>query len=391
MRALLVAGLLALSAACADDRAAPAVPEGGRIPRGWVRVRLAESEQVELGCDGRWAALDLLGSELGSDASLPRATPLVASERGVRLGPLTLDTPTVELRPARDGDLRVNGRAYRGVMRIERLPGLPGQAARVRVTNLLPVDAYLRSVVPGEMPGTFGLTALSAQAVAARSYALNEMQERGWLWPDQRSQVYAGIDDESRLTDQAVQDTHGLLLVHDGKVLPAWFHSTCGGSTRPAREVYPFPPPGVFEDSVSCDDCRDSPFWRWTRSVPAERAAEAFGLEQPQLVSVSSDPHVWPAYAERVRLRTPAGESELDAETFRVRVSRDQRRASSLLSTYWIAPPAIENGKLVVRGGGWGHGVGLCQYGAAGAAARGLDARAILRRYYPGAQLVRLQ
>jgi len=392
VRALLAAGLLCLAGACAEQTASPSFPLSAQMPRGWVRVRLADAEQVELGCDGPWSAHEPGAEELGAGPSLPRGTRLTAADDGLALGPLSLPRPTVELRAARDGDLRVGSRAYRGVLRLERLPGLPGQRARVRVTNLLPVDAYLRAVVPGEMPERFGLTALAAQAVAARSYALNEMQARGWLWPTARSQVYGGVSDETRLTDRAVESTRGVILVHDDAILAAWFHSTCGGSTRPARDVFPHPPEGVLEVAVPCDDCKESRFYEWERRLPAERVAAAFGLEQPQLVSVSAEPSAWPAYAERVTLRTPSGEATLDAETFRSRVSAgDLPRDEQLLSTRWRAAPEIVDGELLIRGAGWGHGVGLCQHGAAGAAARGLSTYDILRRYYPGAQLVRLQ
>jgi stage II sporulation protein D len=93
--------------------------------------------------------------------------------------------------------------------------------------------------------------------------------------------------------------------------------------------------------------------------------------------------------AETVVLRVGGQEASIPADLFRERISSGLPLAEQVLSTRFLVPPRIEDdGSLVIEGQGWGHGVGLCQYGASGFAARGGSYRQILSRYYPGAELV---
>lgn len=133
----------------------------------------------------------------------------------------------------------VGGRRYRGSFRC-----LPDQLGPL-VVNIVALEDYLLGVVPGEMgPKNFpNLEALKAQAVAARSYALAQLgahASQGFdLCDQEHCQVYLGADGEEALASQAVTETRGEVLVYGGKVVRAYFHSTCGGHTEAAEEVFP--------------------------------------------------------------------------------------------------------------------------------------------------------
>jgi len=361
-------------------------PEANQAPLGWVDVRLDTEGRPTVGADGPWWATNLDGVERARGPRLPPDTPVGWSPAGLTLGGRSLGPPPVQLRVGTEDRLSCGGTRYRGGLVLE----LDGDGDLL-VVNRLPVDDYLRGVLPAEMPGRFGLEALKAQAVAARSYALGEVGRQGWLYASTRSQVYGGADAETWLTSRAVDETAGQILAHDGKVIAAWFHSTCGGGTAPAASAFDHPPEGVFERGVVCSDCRDSPTWSWTRRVDEPRVCRAAGLPVAPLESVVAEPMRFPGRPRTVTVRAGGRVATVAARDFRARLSAGRPWEEQLLSTRWARPPRVVDGDLVVDGHGWGHGVGMCQYGAAGYAARGAGYRVILRRYYPGAELARLR
>ncbi|PIE90329.1 MAG: hypothetical protein CR997_06985 [Acidobacteria bacterium] len=137
------------------------------------------------------------------------------------------------------GAITYQGREYRGTLYCR------WNGSAFRVINYLPLETYLRGVVPGEMgPVVYPrLEALKAQAVAARTYALKNMgkfKKQGFdICDTPYCQVYKGVQVEHELTDQAIKETEGLVLVYDGKMIDALYTSTCGGETDPVQNVFP--------------------------------------------------------------------------------------------------------------------------------------------------------
>src|ERR671938_178043 len=135
-------------------------------------------------------------------------------------------------------------------------------AGRLRVINDVPVDAYLWGVVPSEMPKDWAPEALEAQAVAARSYALNHLRGGVFdLFPDTRDQVYLGIPHEDPATTAAVNATSGKVVLYKGHVANTMFFSTSGGRTASASDYGASPVPYL----VTVRDPYDSisPYHRW--------------------------------------------------------------------------------------------------------------------------------
>jgi len=374
-------------ASCAESPRVKLPPHGAR-PLGWVDVLVGSGEVVNVACDGEYLVADGTGATryrrlaLGSGGQLGlRGGQILLLGRSLGPGP-------IELRPGEGSVLSCGGTRFRGLLRVEIHDD--GTGALLRVMNRLPVDEYLMGVLPGEMPDRFGLQALAAQAVAARSYALAEIGRRGWVYPDQRSQVYRGLDAETYMSRRAIEMTENQVLTYEGDVITAWFHSTCGGATSPARFAFSYPPVGIMERSVACPDCEHSPYWSWERTLDGPRVCRAFGLPEGPLTAVIAEPNRFPAIPRRITLYAGSASLTVSAKVFRATLSAGQWFDSQLLSPRWAAPARIENGDLVISGRGWGHGVGLCQYGAGGYASRGASYREILKRYYPQAQLIQL-
>lgn len=290
-----------------------------------------------------------------------------------------LDLP-LELRTGGEGPLVVDGRRFPGSLHL-----VPA-GRTVLVVNVVPLETYLEGVVLPEMGPGADDEALKAQAVASRSYALARLRARQGrpyhLAADQSSQVYLGLAEHPARAAAVVADTGGEVLTWQGAVLPGLYASTCGGTTRPAGEAFGGPTPAPLQ-GVTCGFCDQAPPARWEAALPVEAVRRSLGL-----------PH--PVHGVAALLRRPSGRiramvlSGPGSASSRTEV-KDLRRAfrGRLLST-WVVQARVEGGRLHLEGRGFGHGVGLCQYGARTLARAGRGYREILEHYYPGALLRRV-
>ena len=164
--------------------------------------------------------------------------------------------------------LALDGTAYRGALLVHR------QAGRLTIVNRLPLDRYLRGVVPWEMPDDWHREALRAQSVVARSYALATLKPGALfdLYADTRSQVYGGIPAEAASTNRAIGSTAGRVVSWNGHVATTFYHSTSGGRTVSNEEAWPGATPVPYLVSVSDPYDGLSKLHRWGpfRWTPAE-------------------------------------------------------------------------------------------------------------------------
>jgi stage II sporulation protein D len=169
----------------------------------------------------------------------------------------------------------VNGGLYRGAMEIRSV-----SSHGVMAVNSLPIDDYVRGVVPGEMPASWAPEALRAQAVAARSYALATAKTGGTFdqYPDTRSQVYRGKTAETPRSNQAVTDTARQIVTYDGAPAVTYFFSTSGGTTENVENSFVGSSPKPWLKSV--DDPYDtiSPKHRWTLRFTAKSLGSRLGV-----------------------------------------------------------------------------------------------------------------
>lgn len=177
--------------------------------------------------------------------------------------------------------LAVAGVRYRGALEVHDAAG-----RRLDVVNEVPLEAYLRGVVPKEVPDDWGRTApaaVRAQAIVARSYALASRRRAGHfqLHADTRSQVYGGLDAERARTSAAVRATRGRVVTYRGEVVTTFFYSTSGGRTASAEEVWGEPAPYLVSRRDPFD--RVSPYHRWPEPVrvSGRALADGLGLDEP--------------------------------------------------------------------------------------------------------------
>ena len=207
--------------------------------------------------------------------------------------------------------LRLGESAYRGSLIVHR------QSRKLTVVNRLPLDRYLRGVVPWEMPHDWHPEALKAQAVVARSYALATLKPGKLfdVYPDVRSQVYGGIVAEKVSTNRAVGATAGRVLCWNGDVATTFYHSTSGGRTAAIADVWPRATPLPYLVSVPDPHDRSSKHHRWGpfKLTPDELALKLKAKDVEDLL-VERAPS---GRVSRLELETTTGRRTILAQDFR--------------------------------------------------------------------------
>jgi SpoIID/LytB domain protein len=242
-----------------------------------LRVLVADGlTSVTVTAQGPITVVDAAGKKAQVDGQLTlgpklllRPTPGAGAAKG---DPIPLVDP-VTLRAVGGGRLVVEGRSYRGSLRVVRA------AQKLQLVNVVSLESYLLGVVPGEMPKEWPLDALKAQAIAARTYAIaNLVQGRSFdLYSDARSQLYYGANVEAPGPTRAVTETRGQVLSYDGAPAETFYFSSSGGKTLSALDAFGLDLPYL----VSVDDPWDdlSPNHRWeTRVLGGQQLAHGLGL-----------------------------------------------------------------------------------------------------------------
>lgn len=275
------------------------------------------------------------------------------------------------------GGFRFNGRLYRGSFTA---------LDDGRIVNLIDLEAYLYSVVPREMGASWPAAALAAQAICARTYVLQRSNpNRAYdLVPSEADQVYDGVAAESALAEVAVDATAGTVLSFAGRFASVAYSSCCGGHTESAGEAWGGGGSFPYLEGVDCPWCHASPNFRWVTNlgydaIDAGLATQLAALGALEGVAITSTDRS--GRARGFELTATGGRTVVKGSVFRLAVGA--RVVRSLL----ILRLTQANATVTLEGGGLGHGVGLCQWGARGMALAGKSAGDIVTWYFPGTTL----
>lgn len=292
---------------------------------------------------------------------------------------MLLGRGTVDLTPGGADGFTFNGRAYRGSA---------AQLPDGTIVNTLALEAYLYSVVPREMTPSWPVAALQAQAVCARTYVLQRSNpQRPYdVVPSELDQVYTGIAGETPGGRAAVDATGAMVLRYADGFARVMYSSCCGGRTESSIDAWggaPIP----YLNGVVCTTCTDAPYYRWNRDIDLSAVAQAFARELQPVGPLQAVRQGMPDPSGRARdfvLQGARGDVPIKGAAFRLRVG--PRVLPSLLITKF--EPATEApARIAIEGGGLGHGVGLCQWGARGRALEGASFSDILHFYFPGTEI----
>jgi stage II sporulation protein D len=251
------------------------------------------------------------------------------------------------------------------------------------------MEQYVAGVVSCEMPAYFESSALQAQAVAARTYVLWQMKNNRLgmydVKDDVSSQVYRGATGTNPAGKAAAERSAGVVMIYEWKFLPALYHSTCGGHTMPASHMRGAPiiaPLG----GVECGYCRASKRYHWPLVVPESRMEEALAkanLLSGRLLDVRVTNTLEGGWVDTVEVTSDGARKQISGYALRQALG-----TSELYSTNFTVRKSGD--KYVFDGYGFGHGVGLCQWGANGMALAGYNYADIMRHYYPDAEILKI-
>lgn len=404
------------------------VPIQAKAPAPVVRVLLQEAPSLELEAAsgtlrvGDGAGRTLLELAPGARLQLRRSGPaLEARLEGAAGGPRRVSLPSgqawIDPAPGQRGNgdalLTLQQRRYRGRLLVR------SEGDRLQAINLIDVESYLPSVVGSEMPASWPLAALRAQAVAARTYALRQRRPAAPfdLKATVSSQVYKGVEAETDSTREAVRSTRSQVLVHGSSLINAVFHSSSGGLTANSGEIWRQQLPYL----VSVPDYdQASPVHAWQLRIQPDKLTQAFreinGAFRIEVLSTTSSGRI-----RQARVTGPGGSLLLSGAELRQRLGLRstlarfdfeaspraypslpplpslegvftpegiRSLASGVVQAPWRTPRPPAAPTLLVSGRGYGHGVGMSQWGAYGLALRGEDYKEILRHYYQGVRIL---
>ena len=378
-----------------------------------VRILLAGRQQsVRLTADAAWRmfapdGVTLLALPQPRERWVLEQEGRVVSARREDSRPVPLRESPIVIRPLEPGGtISFNGRRWRGELLVSVSDG------GLAIVNRLRMDDYLRGVVPLEIGTTSpgDAAAVQAQAVTARSYGVTRLDSHGAydMTATTQDQVYGGADAETQLGNVSVDATQGLVLLFGGRVVNAPYHANCGGSTAAPQDSWRASAEPYLQrvsDQIPGTTryyCDQAPRFRWTRTFSGDELRQAIGRYVRSLPGGAGG--VGAVTNVAVTAITPAGRvGSLTVDTDRGRWTlrgseiRSALRTSAgdlLYSTYFsvdVVPGRTGVESLILKGGGNGHGVGMCQSGAIGRARAGQDFRTILRTYYPGTTVGTIQ
>ena len=313
------------------------------------------------------------GSRLARDVS--------ATKGGILLGRDELKTDGITVKVAQDAGLSVNSLRFRGYIDIIRTDKL-----KLIVVNHLGLDQYLRGVLYHEVSHFWPLEALKAQAIAARTFALYQKRQNKAKDYDLRndiySQVYGGRESERWATNKAVSLTSGLVLTYKGDIFPTYYHANCAGMTENAANLWNINMPPLT--GVKCPYCKNTRHYRWEKRIPLQEIEErlaAAGYKVAAIESMNILSRNKSNRAEKLEIKDEQGAVIIiTAKDFRQALDPNVIRSTNF-------EVEIRATEAVFKGFGWGHGVGMCQWGAYGMSKAESSAEEILRFYYPGSQV----
>ena len=278
--------------------------------------------------------------------------------------------------------IQINGKPYRGVAELSM------SDKGIVVVNELLLEEYLVGLINCEISSAWPIEAVKAQAVIARTYALHRRDARKsslyHLESSVMDQVYEGCEIEDSRAHRAVSETAGEVLVYNGSIIQAFYHSNCGGKTEAAENVWGARLPYMM--GVDCLYCLTNPTTAWEQKVSLQEMEDKLRAAGHRVAGVSDiRPGVRNSRGrlKNIVISSSRGETVLGGDQFRKVIGYGVIKSTNFTVT-------VKNCEAQFAGFGNGHGVGLCQWGSKQRALDGFLYTEILSYYYPGTELKKL-
>ncbi len=371
---------------------APATRHADPMTLRQIRVLVSETRAANVTVQGPCRVVDARGNSLFSDTSAISIKITADSQQPEAVLLSGRSAPSgCRILPRTSGTIQIDGKGYAGSLT------LLNRSGKVLLISNLDIEEYLPGVLSGELFPKFHIEAYKAQAVAARTYAL--YQKFANPKPDYdvtsntASQMYVGAGSDKAV--EAVRATFGRVLTWSSptgeKMFCPFYSSTCGGETSPVnylQAVQPIPP---LAGGVQCTSCTHAKYYTW-EPVHFSRAelTQKLRAKYPLFTSIGQIQRIEPVET------TPGGRilwlQLLDGNGGCVKMRASQFRLTvgpGVLRSTWCHIENAADGFTFTGGRGFGHGVGMCQFGADGLGQAGSSYKAILAHYYPASHITK--
>ena len=290
--------------------------------------------------------------------------------------------------------VKLNGKRFRGKIQIS------SSGNSIDIINVLSLEDYIKGVLGKEMPvGKNGenFEALKALAVCVRTYAIQKMKDGKLyfdIYADTRDQVYGGVDAETHNSNKAIDETNNLILKYEGNAATIFYHSTCGGYTESSANVFTKEEIPYLISVKDGDEpnCKISPRFQWEENYSGELIIsrlknyslldnQNYNLEDISVISRFSSGRV-----DELEIKLSDDDGEENLIVLRGNEIRSIIRNANGKSILWstMFDVDLNSNSVILSGNGFGHGVGLCQWGAISLSRKRWDYSEILDHYYPG-------
>jgi len=305
------------------------------------------------------------------------------SQNGICVGKYIL-SPPLKIEPV-NGVIFADSKPYKGYLVVKKFEN------KINIINVLSIEDYLKGVLPKETGSGWSIEALKTQAIISRTYSIANLHKHSADGFDVCStthcQIYSGAEVEADLCNKAILETQCEVLTYEGKFAQTVFHANCGGYTEDPKYIWNWKYTPPYLKGVKCGYCSESPHTSWETSID-----EKF-IRKKILGSSNYNTNIERIENIKIKEKTPTGAAKeleifhskgkflMNAYQFRLAVDAWQIKSHAFNSI------KTDGGKFYFKGNGWGHKVGLCQWGAKSMAEKGKTYKQILDHFYPGTKI----
>lgn len=278
--------------------------------------------------------------------------------------------------------ITANGSQFRGFFTIH------AKLHNLYTINHVNLEEYLYGVIPEEMPTRWDKQALMAQAVAARTYALcmktKNSHEEYDIKSTTAAQVYGGYSAENIRTTKAVNNTRGQVMTHNGRLIIAYFHSNSGGHTEDPVNVWNVKIPYLQGVPDNFSTSAPGNAWEFFLSYKGiKNSLNKNGMKIGPIKHLQIAEKSPSGRNRKIRIVTDKGVVNISGNMFRASMGE-----AKIKSTMFTVTPYSKG--IIFKGRGFGHGVGMSQWGARKMAMKGVNYKDILKYYYQDIRIVKM-
>ena len=341
-----------------------------------VRVALAKGKELNLTSKGKFK---IFSPASENQFTITNRAEISVSEKGIFVNSKELFVKQVNIEPEKDSLIIFNGKALRGIVIVLK------DKQELIVINQLNIEEYLYGVLPKEINPDWPAEALKAQAIASRSYALFNCKinrDKPFdLDATMFSQMYGGVNSENKKSNLAVDGTKGKVLTYKDKLVLAYFHSNSGGFLEDSENVWGIDLP-YFEETHD-QYSENLPGYNWSYKISLKDISSSLNDNGINVGKVNEIvPTRMSKYGRviKISINHSGGKLELNGNTFRLMIGPGKIKST-------LCGIKRKGDKVEFSGRGFGHGVGMSQWGACSMAKKGFSCKDILAFYYKGTEV----